>query len=196
MRDGNYRRDLPHLFPEGAAILLTGNLQGSLSMGFVLATRKTAGLFARIDANMDTAATGPAWLRRTEIAERVCKAIELGAEARLCHYTLHEYVVMPNHVHLLFTPRVEIAQIMKGLKGTTARFANLALGRTGKPFWQAESYDQWCRNPADHEEIRGYILRNPVNAGLASEIGEWPWSRAHRRPPEMRAAASEQRLTV
>ncbi len=191
MQDRNYRRNLPHIFPEGAAIFVTWNLRGSISSAFALATRKTPGLtegeiLARIDASMDTGATGPLWLRNDEIASHVCDAIEHGAELPLLHYTLHEYVVMPNHVHVFFTPQVEMPHIMRSLKITTARFANVALGRGGQPFWQAESYAHWCRTPAEFENIRAYILRNPVKAGLAAQVGEWRWSSAHRRLAEMR----------
>jgi len=50
-------------------------------------------------------------------------------------------VVMPNHVHLLILPQVPVAQLMRWLKGSTAREANRILGRTGQPFWQDESWD-------------------------------------------------------
>jgi REP element-mobilizing transposase RayT len=57
-------------------------------------------------------------------------------------YDLPAYVVMPNHVHLLIRPLVPLPEITRWLKGSTARRANLVLGRTGQPFWQDESFDQ------------------------------------------------------
>jgi putative transposase len=53
---------------------------------------------------------------------------------------------MPNHVHLLILPKVPVPILMRWLKGSTARSANLLLGRTGQPFWQDESYDHYARN--------------------------------------------------
>jgi REP element-mobilizing transposase RayT len=68
------------------------------------------------------------------------EAIHYNAQA-LGHYVLHAFVVMPNHVHLLVTPKVPIPQLIKSLKGLTARRANQILEQTGRPFWQEETYD-------------------------------------------------------
>jgi REP element-mobilizing transposase RayT len=68
--------------------------------------------------------------------------------------------------------------MMKSMKGPTARAANRALGRTGEPFWQKESYDHWVRNRQEFENIRAYIENNPVKAGLVRTPEEFPWSSA------------------
>ena len=80
---------------------------------------------------------------------------------------------MPNHVHLLILPKIEVAKIMRWLKGSTARAANQILERTGLPFWQDESYNHWVRNHKEFGRIIGYIEENPVSAGL---VWHWPWS--------------------
>jgi len=59
--------------------------------------------------------------------------------------TLHAFVVMPNHVHLLVAPAVALSKLTKSLKGITAKRANAMLGLTGSPFWQEESYDHLVR---------------------------------------------------
>jgi putative transposase len=186
-----YRRNLPHVFPKGHAIFITWRLHGSLPVSAAMAARKapklTAGQrFVRIDQCLDAAKRGPLWLKDDRIAEDVCRMIEHGGEPPLNHYALHEYVVMPNHVHAFFTPRIDMAEIMQLLKGSTARFANQLLGRRGNPFWQQESYDHFCRNPAEFERIRNYIMRNPLKAGLTATLEGWPWSSVYRR----RAAAA------
>ena len=89
---------------------------------------------------------------------------------------------MANHVHLLVTPRTEPSRFLKSLKGFTARQANRVLGRTGEPFWQAESYDHWVRNAGEHARIRRYIEQNPVKAGLVQQAEDYRWSSAYRRP--------------
>jgi len=55
---------------------------------------------------------------------------------------LHAAVVMPNHVHLLFTPLenecgdpFSLAEIMKGIKGTSSRNINKLMKRKGQ-LWQ------------------------------------------------------------
>jgi hypothetical protein len=64
------------------------------------------------------------------------------------------------------------------LKGSTARQANLILGRTGEAFWQDESFDHRVRDEMELERIVRYVEYNPVNAGLVAEPYEWAWSSA------------------
>jgi REP element-mobilizing transposase RayT len=85
---------------------------------------------------------------------------------------------MPNHVHLLITPKVPIPRITNGLKGVTARDANAILHRSGQHFWQDESFDHWVRNPIQFNRVRAYIESNPVSAGLTKKPEAWPWSSA------------------
>jgi putative transposase len=67
------------------------------------------------------------------------------------------------------------------IKSGSARAANAVLGRTGKPFWQDESYDHWVRNDRERNSIIRYIHFNPVAASLVTEPDEWPWSSAGRQ---------------
>jgi REP element-mobilizing transposase RayT len=99
-------------------------------------------------------------------------------ESNLGHYSLHVFAVMPNHVHLLISPRIPLPKITRSLKGITAKRANEDLGLTGRPFWQEESYDRLVRDESEFERIRRYIERNPVGAGLAREASDYRWSSA------------------
>ena len=177
-----YARNLPHWEPEGRAIFLTWRLYGSLPRGFVHQLQKLekdpGKQFLTADLRLDAAATGPRWLSDPEVAGYVEGAIIRGAE--LTHYALHAYVVMPNHVHVLLDPQVPLRRITGGIKGVSARDANESLGRTGKPFWQDESFDHWIRDGAEFERIRNYIEHNPAKAGLAASPAHWRWSSAHK----------------
>ncbi len=93
-------------------------------------------------------------------------------DRRLRRYELHSFVVMPN---LLVTPHVVATKWLGPLKGFTAHEANRILGRQGQ-FWQDECYDHLVRSGAEFERIRRYIEMNPVKAGLASAVEEYPWS--------------------
>ena len=96
---------------------------------------------------------------------RFCRSIArsiLIGECERRFYHLHACAVMPNHVHLLILPLVPVAVMMRWLKGSTARGANLILGRTGRPFWQDESYDHWVRGAEDEARIVRYMEDNPV----------------------------------
>lgn len=128
-----------------------------------------------MDRLLDYAASGPQYLRQPEIARLVVEAIGF-RDPR--HYDLHSFVVMPNHVHILVTPRAPVCQVMQSLKRFTAREANKILGLTGQPFWQDESYDRVVRDEREFARITRYIERNPVTAGLVAEPEQFPWSSA------------------
>lgn len=199
-----YHRNLPHWHPPNRSIFLTWRLHGSLSQSVInqlkitrqeLLERK-AGVakgwtvdsrlveykrfFARVDAILDKAEARPLWLKQDNIAAAVQRSL-LKTYAHL--YTLWSYVVMANHIHVFLKPKdeVTIASITKHLKGYTAREANRFLRRTGKPFWQDESFDHWCRDRTEFFRIVRYIENNPVKAGLAKRPDDWPWSSAAER---------------
>jgi REP element-mobilizing transposase RayT len=94
---------------------------------------------------------------------------------------MHSFVVMPNHVHALVTPRVEATKWLAPLKAFTARQANLLLDRTGNRFWQEESYDRLVR-PGEFGRIQRYIENNPVSAGLIAEPHQFAGSSAATCP--------------
>ena len=133
-----------------------------------------------MDKLLDLERQGALYLRMPEIADLTVEAFFHGAE-KLRFYELHAYVVMANHVHLLITPRVELARLTHSLKRFTAREANRILGLAGKNFWQDESYDRLVRDSDEFERIQRYIEYNPVRAGLVTLPEEYPWSSAGRR---------------
>jgi hypothetical protein len=86
-----------------------------------------------------------------------------------------------SHVHVLLLPRIAPSHLLQSLKGFTARQANRMLGRTGEPFWQAESYDHWVPDQEEYTRIARYIENNPVSAGLVARPEDYPWSCANAR---------------
>src|SRR5258706_2681771 len=196
-----YYRNLPHWHPPGRSIFLTWRLSGSLPSTVInqlrvtrhqLSKRKTLmtggwttdrrlveykRLFAKVDAILDKARTGPLWLKQTNVADLIQRAL-LERYAHL--YTLWAYVIMANHLHVFLKPKNEsaIGTIRKYLKGYTAREANKLLGRTGQSFWQDESFDHWSRDRAEFFRIVDHIENNPVKAGLVGSSEDWRWSSA------------------
>jgi REP element-mobilizing transposase RayT len=183
MTEAFYRRNLPHWQSEERTIFVTWRLHGSFPEGFVAHLRSWHGdarkQFLNSERVLDSGSIGPLWLKDPEIAAIVENAILHGVE--LGHYRLRAYVVMPNHVHALFEPLVSLHKLMGGIKGASARYANLRLGRTGKTFWQDESFDRWVRDEAEFVRTKSYIENNPVKAGLCAKPEAWPWSSAHAK---------------
>jgi len=179
-----YERNLPHWHPQGKQIFVTWRLYGSLPESVIAQIKQAknhAGRqFARAEQFLDSGEFGPLWLRDPKIAAMVQSAIVRGA-GKLNQYSLSAYVIMPNHVHVLIEASVPMARITKGLKGTIARAANLLLRRTGRAFWQAESFDHWVRTEPEGKNIQRYIENNPVKARLVQRAEEWPWSSAAKR---------------
>ncbi len=79
-------------------------------------------------------------------------------------YRLHEFIVMPNHVHVLVTPLGEhtLSEALQEWKSISSRRIDRALGRSGQ-FWQKESFDHIVRNAEHAEKFARYIRRNPLS---------------------------------
>ncbi len=131
-----------------------------------------------MDRLLDHARYGPTFLRQPAVAQQVQASLEYGVQ--LGHYHLHAWVIMPNHVHLLFTGQVSVSKLLGSLKAASAKRANLLIGRTGQPFWQDESYDHLVRNGEEFRRIQRYIENNPVTACLVAHPEEYAWSSAGR----------------
>ena len=121
---------------------------------------------------------GSCHLRRPELAGLVETAL------RFCHgsrYDLRAWVVMPNHVHVLFTQRDEpLGKIVGSWKSYTAKEANKVLGRTGQ-FWEEDYWDTYMRDDAHELKTRRYVECNPVKAQLVRQPTQWAWSSARFR---------------
>ena len=122
---------------------------------------------------------GACYLNRPEITELVANAIRHFEGER---YRLLEWVVMPNHAHVVLCPMPNelLGEIVKSWKGFTGRKANALLNRAGQPFWQREAFDHWIRDDAEKARICRYVRNNPVIAGLCKAPEEWRWSSAWR----------------
>jgi type I restriction enzyme R subunit len=82
-------------------------------------------------------------------------------------YELASFVVMPNHVHVLFRPLRghALPEILKSWKGFTAREINKRIGKTGA-LWQDEYFDRLIRNERHFFKVAEYIRENPGKAKL------------------------------
>lgn len=113
-------------------------------------------------------------------------------------FDLWAWVIMPEHVHLLVSPRdrqVAIGQIRSRIKEPVARQAVKYLetyspewlqritvqegSRTRRRFWQpGGGYDLNCIEIATAHAMIDYIHQNPVRRGLVERATDWEWSSA------------------
>ena len=179
----SYRRRLPHWFPERSIIFVTWRLAGSdppVAPEILTAENTGRTPFHVRDERLDGCSSGPFWLRDELIARVVQDSLHYGAAVRHS-YDLYAWAIMPNHVHVVWEPHIPMPDIMRWLKGRTSRIANRVLGRSGRAFWQDESYDHWIRSAGELDEVIGYVESNPVTAGLVNTEEEWAWSSARFR---------------
>ena len=90
-------------------------------------------------------------------------------------YLLHEFVIMPDHLHALLTPADEnsLERAMQFIKGGFS----FRLKFRG-PVWQASFSNHRVRDLEDYVNHREYIRMNPVRAGLAERPEGYPYSSA------------------
>ncbi len=122
---------------------------------------------------------GHVWLRDSRVAELVENALLYFDGKR---YLLHGWVVMPNHVHALFTPvdGFALTGILHSWKSFTAKEGNRIVGQGGK-FWQEEYFDRYMRNDRHYFASIEYIELNPVKARLCERKEDWKFGSARRR---------------
>lgn len=120
----------------------------------------------RLHAWLD-AGIGSCLLRNPRAAGRVEGALRFFDGKR---YQLGDFVIMPNHVHVLVTPRGEftLSQVLHSWKSYSAKEVNKELKREGK-VWQNESFDHIVRSSGQLEKFQHYIRDNPTRAGLRSD---------------------------
>ncbi len=100
---------------------------------------------------------------------------ELEAVRRRCGFAIADYVLMPEHVHLLVgePSRSMLAVVLQVLKQRTSRKLK---ARGAVQFWQRRYYDFNVWNEAKRVEKLRYRHRNPVKRGLLEKPEHWPWS--------------------
>jgi len=92
-------------------------------------------------------------------------------------YLLHEFVVMPNHFHLLITPVVSLERALQFIKGGFSYRVKKELGYAGE-IWQPSYYDRRVRDVEELANFGHYIRHNPVKRGLVRMAEEYPYSSA------------------
>jgi primosomal protein N' len=107
---------------------------------------------------------GSCALARPEVASLVENALIFFDTKR---YQLGDFVIMPNHVHVLVRPDANesLESILHSWKSFTAKRANEIL-KTSGAFWRGEYFDHLVRSLAQHEKFCSYIADNPVKAHL------------------------------
>ena len=81
-------------------------------------------------------------------------------------YELVSFSVMPNHLHILFKQKMEIAKTVQRLKGGSSVNINKILQRKGF-FWEKGYFDKAIRDEKHFDTVYNYIKNNAVKANLS-----------------------------
>lgn len=186
---------LPHFDSSHIIQHITCRLADSLPLAALERLQELAATVARddpareaevrrqLEAYLD-AGYGSCVLRESQVAACIVETWQRFDGER---YRLLEWVVMPNHCHVLIEPLpgYPLGKIVLSWKNFTARFINEYLGRSGErrsrqssQVWQREYWDRFVRDERHLAEVVEYIRQNPVKAGLVAKPEDWPWSSA------------------
>jgi putative transposase len=115
--------------------------------------------------------------QRAESAELLISTILKYRTAN--EFLLHEFVVMPNHIHLLLSVDDDhaIGRVVQLIKGGFS----FAMGKAGlklKAVWQPSYYEHRVRDMEEYGRMREYVHENPVRRGLVATAGAYPYSSA------------------
>jgi putative transposase len=93
---------------------------------------------------------------------------------------VHEFVIMPNHFHLILTPAedVSLEKAIQFIKGGFSFRAKRELGFNGA-VWQDSFTNHRIKDWVDYERHQSYIHENPVRARLAERADAFPYSSAY-----------------
>ena len=112
----------------------------------------------------------PAEVRLTACG-RVAEEELLALTERYPFARLDKYVIMPNHVYMLFqitgetagaSPRPTLTQVVAAWKSLSTRRWNSTTGNAGERLWQQGYHDHIIRNENDFLRHWAYIDQNPA----------------------------------
>jgi putative transposase len=98
------------------------------------------------------------------------------------NYLLHEFVLMPNHLHIILTPaeRASLEKSVQLIKGGSSCAIHKVRGNKMQ-IWQSGFHESSVRGWADYKRKVDYVRFNPVVAGLVEGPEEWPYGSASGR---------------
>lgn len=93
------------------------------------------------------------------------------------HVSIHAFVLMTNHVHLLATPQAEnsISLLMQDLGRYYVQYVNKSYARTGT-LWEGRYKSTIVDTDQYSLAVSRYIELNPVRAGMVDHPAAYPWS--------------------
>ena len=135
--------------------------------------------FARFDAVLDRAPTGPNYFENEKLAEALAGEIMMLEETG---FVVHGFAILPNHAHLVlhlpensplsFAKAVDLLHLRTG--ANCRRLVRPKLPPEAE-FWQVGWFEYEVEGEAELTRVLAYVRGNARQAGLAARFQEWPY---------------------
>lgn len=110
-------------------------------------------------------------------------------------FKVHDFVVMPNHIHILMTlpGALSLEKAMQFIKGRFSFRVGKELGFMGE-VWQRGFSDEQITDEQSFRRHRAYIENNPVKAGLVSSPEDYMFGSAYLKKQKQAEAKKAQEM--
>lgn len=127
------------------------------------------------------------------LVDRVAELREAVMRTILAHpFMINAWVVLPDHMHCIWTLSPGDADYSKRWQVIKARFSRQMpyvarrashVARREHGIWQRRFWEHHIRDEADYAAHLAYCWNNPVKHGLVEHARDWPYSSYHRDNP-------------
>ena len=114
--------------------------------------------------------------RKSILADMEAQAILRDAWKAADAWLVGRYVIMPDHLHLFCAPEELVAEPLTRWMNFWKSFsARRWPRREDSPVWQRHFWDTQLRRGESYDQKWDYVVGNPIRAGLASQVEDWPY---------------------
>jgi len=100
----------------------------------------------------------------------------LREKCAVCFFDVYAYCFMPDHLHLILMGQREAADLAAVVKAFKGAGTAVARQKGVRNLWEKSFYDHVLRSGEGIDEAARYVFMNPVRAGLARRMEDWPYS--------------------
>ena len=135
--------------------------------------------------------------KQTLLVDHIAALREAVVTTRRGHpFTIDAFVVLPDHLHAVWTLPLDDCDFSTRWRLIRCRFAaalprqerrsEIRIARRERGIWQRRFWEHTIRDDDDYRAHCGYVHFNPVKHGLVSHPAEWPYS-SYLRPTTFNA---------
>ena len=99
---------------------------------------------------------------------------ELRRTSTSLHFAVLAYCLMPDHLHVVCEALADDCDLDGFVRLFKQRTAYEWRRTTGERLWQGSYYDHVLRETESTRSVVGYVLENPVRAGLVDHPADYP----------------------